>query len=251
MEEINLTPKELKSIIDKEKAIGFGFFGAVITYGSKLLKIDKGLYQKLKDAQVYESNYIVDTYYHNNGKKDFQDRNQIEELVNKQKDIKLTKLPLGIITLKDVSKDIYDISPGIIIPYHKGYDKLENLNYKNYKRLLIILKKLLLAVKELEDNRIAQEDLIQYNEFDIVKRQTNVLYKDYTPEIIDMSGFFVKVGNTYIDSKNMYRDLSDIFLDYCFFNGLKSSFTREKVTTYEENKEILSELESYLKGKVL
>ena len=247
MEEISFTPKELKEVIDSANLIGSGGFGAVIEYKTRLLKIDINLYKKLKKLELYQTNRVVREYYEYENN-DFQDRKQIEELVKKQKDITLTKLPEGIITLKDVSSNI---SPGIIIPYHKGYDKLENLDFHDYKRLLIILKKLLMAVRELEENKISQEDLIQYNEFGLSKRSTNVLYKDDTPQIIDMSGFFVKVGDKFYNAKNMYMDLSNILIDYCYFNNINAPYKREKVENYEQDKDIIDELERGLKRKGL
>ncbi len=246
MEEISFTPKELKEIVDSADLIGSGGFGAVIEYKTRLLKIDINLYRKLRKIESYQVNRVVREYYEYSN--DFQDRKQIEELIKKQKDITLTKLPEGIITLKDISGNK---SPGIIIPYHKGYEKLEKLDYHEYKRVLIILRKLLMAVKELEENKISQEDLIQYNEFGLNKRSMNVLYKDDTPQIIDMSGFFVKVGDKFYNAKNMYMDLSNILIDYCFFNDIKSPYKREKVENYEQDKEIIDELENGLKKKGL
>lgn len=242
MEEVNVSPKELKEIVENGKFIGEGYYGSVITYQCRLLKLDRKLFYKLKESSINRSNYVVEEYYADDIK-DFQDRNQIEELVKKQKDITLTKLPEGIVTLKDVSSRINGISPGIIIPHHLGHEKLEKLDPKEHTRVLTILKKLLIAIKELADNKISQEDIIQYNEFDIIQRQLNILYKNDTPQIIDMSGFFVKVGDKFRNAENMYRDLSNVILDYFYLNGLSSSFYREKATTYEENEEILKELE--------
>ena len=242
MEEIQLTPTELKDIIDNNKQIGEGHFGTVIDYGDRLLKIDKNLYKALKNKKLYNVDYEVNKYYEYD-KRDFQDRNQIEELAKKQKDITLTQLPKGIITFKNSSFGVNNISPGIIIHHHKDCDKLENLNPKDCKKVLIILKKLLLAVKELEENKISQEDLIQYIDYDIDKRSINVLYKDITPQIIDMSGFYVKVGNKYINAENMYRDLSDIILDYFYFNGLKFPIARGKVTNYQDSCDMIKEFE--------
>ena len=140
MEGLELTAKKLKDIIDNNKLVGTGNFGAVIEYGNQLLKIDIDLYKKLKGKDIYNVDYSICDLYRYYYDKDFQNRKQIEELVDKQKDVKLTQFPKGIITLKSNSNEINGISPGIILYYHKDYEKLENLDPKDHKRILIILK---------------------------------------------------------------------------------------------------------------
>ena len=247
MEELSLTAKELKSIIDNNKLLGTGNYGAVVEYGNQLLKIDIDLYKKLRDKELYNVDYKLCEHYKYYYNKDFQDRNQIEELAGKQKDVKLTQLPRGIITLKSDSPEINGISPGIIIYYHKDYEKLENLNPRDCKKVLIILKKILCAIKELEENKISQQDLVHYDDYDIEKRNTNILYKDVTPQIIDTSGFFVRCGGSFINADNMYRDFSNIILDYFYLNHLNMPVPREKVTTYDEDNNLIKEFEERTK----
>ncbi len=243
MEEINLTAKELKDIIDNNKLLGTGNYGAVIEYGNQLLKIDIDLYKKLKGKNFYNIDYNICEHYKYYYDKDFQDRNQIEDLVRRQKDVKLTQLPRGIVTLKSDSKDINGISPGIIIYYHKNYKKLESLDPRDCKKVLIILKKILREIEELEENKISQTDLIHYEDYEIEKRNTNILYKGDNPEIIDTSGFFVRSGDKFISACDMYRDFSNIILDYFYFNHLKAPVIREKVTTYNEDYDLIKEFE--------
>ena len=247
MEVIEITPKKLKNIIDNNKMIGKGYYGAVIEYGDQLIKVDIDLYKKLKDKNIYNVDYALCEHYKYEFDRDFQDRKQIEILASKQKDVKLTKLPKGIIILKSDSKEINGISPGIITYYHRNHKKLEDLNPHDYKRVLVILKKLLLAVKELEENKISQNDLVHYEDYEIEKRNTNVLYKDNTPEIIDMSGFFVRVGDDFSSAVNMYRELGNIIMDYFYLNHLNQPFTRDTVTTYTENSDMIKELEERTK----
>ncbi len=251
MEELRVSPSELKMLIDNGEMVGQGFFGTVFTYKDKLIKLNRRLYDLLNTNRLSLSKIIVEDFYKEEYKpRDFQDRNQIEFLSKKQKDITLTKLPEGILTLKDVSDHLMDTSPGIIIPYHKNHEKLENLSLLEYKRLLIILKKLLIACKELEDNRISQEDMASYgSDCDINNRSYNVMYKDDTPQIIDMSGFFIKANDNFISAKNMYRSLSDILIDYFCFYDIDTYVLRDKIETYEESKELLKVLERELKKR--
>ena len=238
MKEVKVSPEELKNIIDNSKIIGSGFFGTVFTYKDHLIKLDKSLFKLLDINDIrFAKELIEDHYKYSDQREDFNDRDQIEYLSNHQKDIKYTKLPEGIVTLKDVNSKVNGISPGIIIPYHKDHQKLEKLSKKDYQKVLIVLKNLLLAVKELADNRIAQEDLIEANSKN--KHKYNVMYKDTTPQIIDLSGDLVAEGEYFINAKEMYRGLGDIIFDFADETNIK----RVDLSSFEENKELLEEFE--------
>ena len=214
MKDIKLTPQELKAIIDNNKLIGKGYYGAVVEYGDELLKIDVNIYDALKDKDKSKvDDELID--YYTCVKNDFQD---------------------------DIAK-INDISPAIITYYHQNHDKLEDLNPKDHKRVLIILKKLLLATKELEENEISQNDLIHYEDYDVKSHSINVLYQKDTPQIIDTSGMFVEVGERFHGAENMYRDLSNIIIDYFYLNGFREPSIRYKITSYEENCDMVKEFE--------
>ena len=61
------------------------------------------------------------------------------------------------------------------------------------------------------------------------------MYKDDTLQIIDMSGLLVKVGSEFVADPNMYRALSNIFVDYFYFYNINNNIEREIVTTYDES----------------
>ncbi len=248
MEELRVSPIELKEIIENGRIVGNGEFGIVFTYKNRLIKLDRYVYELIRQTHERRLDYELDRYYEY-GRKDLFDPEQIEELVKRQKNVTLTRLPEGLISFRDTSPKIMHFNPGIIIPYHRDHQKLEELNPHEQKTVLIILKKLLLIVKELEDNQISQEDIVQHEDFDIEKRHYNILYRSDTPQMIDMSGYFVKVGNKFYNAQNMYRDLSNLILDYFYLNGLSTSkkVTRESVVTLDENKELVKELEEKMR----
>ena len=249
MEEIRLSPDDLKELISKKDILGYGAFGIVIPYHDRLIKLDKYLYYLIKNNRLISSNKIIEDYYQRNIR-NFQDPKQIEYLNMKQKAVIMTKLPLGIVTLKDVDSNLLGTRPGVIIPYHKNYEKLENLSLNDYKKILIILKKLLLAVKELEENKISQEDFVHYGKnWSIDNRNYNILYKDDTPEIIDICGIFVKAGDQFTSARLMYRALSDVFLDYYSLYKIPNPLEKIMITTYDENEELYKGLEKELKKK--
>ena len=242
MKELKVSPEELKNIIDNSKMLGKGFFGTVFTYKDKLIKLDNNLYNLLKiNDPIFSKEVIEDYYKYSDKREDFNSRDQIEYLSNQQKYVKYTKLPEGIVTLKNVNSKINGISPGIIIPYHKDHQKLEYLSKKDYQKVLIILKNLLLAVKELADNKIAQEDLVEANSQN--KHKYNVMYKDTTPQIIDLSGDFIMEGDYFINAKEMYNQLGHIIFNFIDNQDIK----KEELTSFEENKELLEEFERKIK----
>ena len=79
MEEIKLTPEELKKAIDFGKLIGSGFFSSVFTYKGRLIKLDKELYRLLKANDSSISKEMVKRRYRWD-QEDFNDRDQLEEL---------------------------------------------------------------------------------------------------------------------------------------------------------------------------
>lgn len=244
MEELEVSPRKLKEMIDNGTFIGKGNYGSVFTYQDRLIKLDNLLYSLLKDSKKEESERKV-YYRYLGGRENFNDIKQIEWLSGKQKDVKLTKLPQGVLRLVDVNYQNVGLIPGIIIPYLKGYDKLEKFDKRNQKNVLIILKRLLEEVRELEENHISQEDL--YHPSGIVNRNYNIMYKDDNPMIIDMSGVNINCGDKYKDSKSMYIELGQVIIDFLNYYHIESPYPRWYTDTFDKNKELVSELEGKIK----
>ena len=248
MEELKVSPEELKKLIDIGKVLGKGFFGYVFEYKDKLIKLDDRLYKLLRNNSLADAEWAVHHRYKFD-QDDFNDRSQLEYLFSVQPNVTLTKLPEGIVTLSDVDPKYMGISPGIIIPYHKNHEKLETLSPLEYKKVLIILKKLLESVRELADHKISQEDFVQYDRFNRQKRNYNVLYQGDTPQIIDMSGVEIMAGSDFVDAKNMYKGLGNIVFDYFDFNDLKSPYLKDEADSDQKIVEMIDEFEKQTKNK--
>ena len=241
MEELNLTPEELKIIIDDGKMIGHGFFGMTFKYGDRLIKLDKQLYSLLK----YNNNEFADEMFNHRykwEKENFTNPRQIEVLASKQKDITLTKLPQGVVNVKG-------IIPGIIIPYHEDHKALELLPKEDYITLLKILKKLLLEVKELADHEISQEDLVHYYNKARKNKRYNILYKDDVPQIIDLDGELITCGENFKSAKGMYQELGNVILGYFEANNLPTDTKSDIITDEKKAQDLIEELDFRLKGK--
>lgn len=251
MKELDITPNELKQLIDKSKIIGEGIHITIFEYGSDLIKLDSTLYNLLRynsencAERQYRSHYSLDNEdTHNETYREFRslvNPRQIERLVAKKDNIILSQLPKGIVKLGD-------FFPGTIIPYHKEHLDLSELPRSDHKLLLEILKKLLLSIKELADNKIAHHDLVHYNVYAPHRRGYNVLYKDNTPQIIDFdSRFNIKCDATDGDLVQMYNQFGDLVLEYFYINGLTASKKIYDITDEKNAESLINELE----GKII
>ncbi len=247
MEEIKLTPNELKEAIDFGKLIGSGFFSSVFTYKGRLIKMDNILYNLLKTNDPRASvDTIKDQYKWN--RQDFNNREQLEELEKRQHLIR-PKVPEGIITLKGIDSKYNGISPGIIIPHFKGYKSLDEIPKNEYKQLLIILKKIFDDIKSLADNEIAQKDLFRQNLKDPKNNHYNIIQKDNDPQIIDMSGPLVKVGKDFEDASRMYAEFAALINYYYQANGLKPIYEENTDITEEKLAQMITEFDKQTKHK--
>ena len=247
MEEIKLTPKELKEAVDFGKLIGSGFFSSVFKYKGRLIKLDSILYKLLKANDPRISHDVVSKNYMWN-KDDFNDREQLELLEKKQPLIR-PKVPTGIITIQDSDSEINGISPGIIIPEFKGYTDFSNVSKEDYKRLLILLKKLFEDIKGLADNEIAQEDLFRPDLRNNQNHHFNIIQKGNDPQIIDMSGPLVNVGKNFKDASRMYSEFAGLINHYYRSNGLEPIYHEDTDITEKKLSEMITEFDKQTRHK--
>ena len=243
MIEIKLTPQELKEAIEFGKLIGSGFYSSVFRYKGKLIKLDKELYKLLKVNDPSLSTDVIISHYRWS-KEDFNGRDQIEELLKRQPFIR-PRVPEGIVTLKEVDPKIDGISPGIIIPPFDGYKNLSKISKTEYKRILILLKKIFDDVKELADNEIAQEDIIG----DRRSNNYNILQKDDDSQMIDMSGPYVTVGSTFTTPNEMYKELGRLINEYYIANGLEPPYKEGNNITEDDLSNMITEFDKQTKNK--
>ncbi len=247
MEEIKLTPQELKEAIEFGKLIGDGFFSSVFTYKGRLIKMDNILYNLLKVNDPRISKEVIEGHY-KWGRKDFNNRDQLEELSKKQPFIR-PKVPEGIITLDGVNSELNGVSPGIIVHPFEGYNDLGKISKNDYKRLLIILKKLFDDIKQLADNEIAQEDIFRENKKQDKDHHFNIIQKGNDAQIIDMSGPLVKVGKDFTDAKRMYSEFAGLINYYYRTNGLKPIYEENTDLTEKELAEMITEFDKQTRNK--
>ena len=245
MEEIKLTPEELKEAIDVGKLIGSGFFSSVFTYKGRLIKMDENLFRLLRANHPMFSNRVVRDRYRWD-KDDFNNRDQLEELEKRQPKIR-PRVPEGIITFKSDDSRINGISPGIIIPYFEGYENLKKIPVTEYKQLLILLKKVLDDIKNLADNEIAQEDLFHNSSReDSLNKELydyNIIQKNGDAEIIDMSGPLVKVGKDFDGAQKMYSDFARMMNYYYKVNGLKPIYDENDNLSEDDLSRMITEFD--------
>ncbi len=245
MEEIKLTTDDIKHLIDTGTYINEGSEGCLFTYNGRLIKMDPRMYHLLKvNNPIFSKDIIMKHYKYD--KNDYQDRDQLEELYKRQPKIR-TKVPEGIITIKDSDSEINGISPGIILHHFIDYELLSAVSIEDYKRLLILLRKTFDDIKNLADNEIAHEDLFERHAFN--RNHYNILQKGNDPQIIDMSGTFIKVGNTFKGTKKMYKDFADLINYYNEMYGLEQMFKYDGNITEEKLELMLKDLERHFRRK--
>ena len=245
MEEIKLTPEELKKAIDFGKLIGSGFHGTVFTYKGRLIKLDKKLYSLLKRNSINDSMEKVMAYYHFKVPEDFNDREQLEELYKRQRYIR-PKVPEGIVTLKGVNSSIDGISPGIVIHEFKDYESIRRVSANDYKKLLILFRKIFDDLRNLADNQIAQEDIVGAEAY----AGPNVIQKNDDPQIIDLSGSYVKVGKNFTSPSAMYEDFAILMYDYYKRNGItERPHSLYEAMTEDKLKDIITEFKIRTRNK--
>ncbi len=252
MKEIKLTPEELKAAIDFGKRIGEGFFGTVFTYKGKLIKLDKSLYNALRSTIPMLSSDML-RYRYRWGKEDLDNREQLEELEKRQHLIR-PKVPEGIVTITDTDDRIDGVSPGIIIPHFEDYENLKQVPSNDYKRILIILRKIFDDIRSLADNEITNEDIYRSNSgshLDYPKfHEYNILQKGNDAQIVDMSGPFVHVGKDFTSPDRMYSEFAAIINRYFRDNGLDPIYDHHNEKINEAKLAyMISEFEKQTKSK--
>lgn len=245
MEEIKLTPEELKQAIEFGKLIGSGFFSSVFTYKGRLIKMDNVLYKLLKANDPRFARVTVRDHYRW-GQEDFNDREQLEELSKKQSKIR-PRVPEGIITLQDNDPNVNGKSPGIIISHFVDYENLRKLSPTEYKQLLILLRRLFDDIRNLADNEIAQEDLFHLDKKGDSEHPDlydyNVIYKGNDAQMIDLSGPLVKVGIDFTDAKQMYKEFAALLNHYYKDNGLNPIYDENSDITEDDLSRMITEFD--------
>lgn len=243
MKEINLSPKELKQIIDNSKLISTsGFSSAVFLYENTLIKLQKELYNYLKINDIrFADSIFADLYRWN--KEPFVKEEQIKFLQDKQRDIKLTEFDEGIVK---VNNQIC----GVILKNNLDYADLTNVEISDPVKILKILYNLLLALKELEDNRISHLDLA--NNQKGMPATINVLCKDTDVKLCDLSGDFITYEEKF-NSNIMYQQYMNVIIFLLKkleklnpkFNGIVSSLAGKTISSYDEAIKTLADVSKY------
>ena len=250
MEILELSPEEIKKAIDTGRLVGEGVYGSVFTYNDKLIKFDRELYKSLKDNRINCCQEIIEWYYKYKAK-DFNNREQLEELLKRQPFIR-PRVPLGIITLKDVDYQIEGISPGIILHPFLGYSNLSNVSKTDYKRLLMIFRKTLDDIKQLADNRICQEDLVHTEmQDDNVMYGFNFIQTSNDSQLIDLSGPLVRVGKNFYGADAMYVQFAELMNLFFEANSLGKMYDNESNIGEDDLERMINEFEGYAKTKTL
>lgn len=154
----------LEQIINSQK-IGEGRYGSVYNYNNLAYKIYTEYVPFIeRDAKIYDKNIF---YY-----------KKMLKIISKQENIKLTTLPIGIITYKKTLV-------GDILPIFDGNDF--NIYAETHNKLGVVLDKVYQAYYELLKNHIYYYAIHEGN---------IIVDKEGTPHIIDFDPKIIECGIT-------------------------------------------------------
>lgn len=200
MEIIEFNPFEMKDAIENGTLISNkGFHGTVFLHNNKLIKLHKRLYDDLKVNSRNLSQRRFDDIYRFD-KRPFVNPDQIQYLSSIQPNIHLTDFDKGIVLVKDQVC-------GVILAEHLDYKDLTDIDNNDPKTLLIILKNILNALRELELNKISHLDLAMAEKG--CKPTLNILYKGSDIKLCDLSGKFITYKENF-DRKGMYLEYAQV-----------------------------------------
>ena len=220
MQKINLNDETIENIAKINADLQRGTFGTVARIDRDLaIKFYNGFLTGYKEKSVNEISKETTIFVP-----------QIEILTKKQKDLKLTTLPLGVAYY-------HDVPVGVIIKYFEKHKTLLELYKENYTVIISIFQKILNIVNEQIVNGIFQRDI----------KEDNFLYStiNYNAQAIDLDGVNVDFYRENIPLEEMmYETLLDMFIflskekllfDYNN-NNLDESEYKERVEAVKELK---------------
>lgn len=162
MNELKLNAKEVEKLYKNNELIGFGTSSKIILYDNDTLM--KLYYQKFCGNNLLFEYFlpqtkcnIADITFHGYHFKNAKNLKRLKKLISRQKDLKYTKLPLGIVTINN-----YLI--GSLLHYFKEYVVLpENFKYMSIKERKEALEVIREKLTELQQNYIYPRDLWTLN----------------------------------------------------------------------------------------
>lgn len=188
--EVKYNLEELKEFIKNGKKVNYGRIGNSILYDGLLINFDSDLCECVKSPHRISDRQIEKYIYNRHIENSLVDTKQIDYLISKQEKVNLTKFPKGICTFNDMPV-------GVILPNLKDYQYsllfLEDIS--DYE-LYLILKNVLLAIKELEENGI----------YKLYLTESSILYDGKIPKLIDLYGSRLKYGENDSYRERVYNE---------------------------------------------
>lgn len=215
--EIKYNFENIKQFIVNGYKISCGNNNSYIYHNGILVNFSKELLQVFKRGSNIKEEDVRRIFYDNgkliNTPVDF---SKLDYLKKVSKYITLTKLPEGVL--------YFDSIPiGTIEPYFEKHHWLHFLEDVSYKEMYWLLKNILLAIHELEQNGIYRLGL----------DRNNIMYNDKKPQLVDLMDKNVVFGKDKSLEQNVYSNYLDLLYDIIH----RQSFD---ATLYKEFKDVLT-----------
>lgn len=197
-------PKELFNSVKKGAYVGEGGEGTTLFLpDNTFIKMDCNLYNSIIDKKIYLlwkkwflENYLKKSKYN-------VDRELVSTLFKLQPQIKLTKFDMGVI---EVGGKVC----GTLPYYHAGFLRLRETSIGDPITLIKIIRNILEAIHELEQNNIVYGDLNGFID-------PNILIKDSDIQIIDFGSKRILISDNLIAKSKVYMEFRILLIKLRYF----------------------------------
>lgn len=202
--EVNYNFEELNDFIRKGQKVYYGDSDSFVYYNGLLVKFYPEMYNMFKKRKDVDEEQIIRLFCDNKGclTNSFVDFKQLDYFREKAPNIKLSTLPQEVFYLNDVPV-------GIIHPYFPKHKWLHFIEDLSHKEMYYLVRNILLAIRELEENGIYRLGI----------DRNNVVYNDIKPELVDLSS-----GISYGDKKRLEQSVYSSYLDLLYSLLRRQSF---------------------------
>jgi len=215
---INYNFENLKKFILEGYRVSCGNNNSYLYHDGILVNFCKEIIDAFKKNKNIKEEDIIRIFCNNNGKliKNVIDFAKLDYFKKVSKNITLTKLPKGVLYFDN-------IPVGTIEPYLEKHHWLHFLEDVSYKEMYFLLKNILLALHELEQNGIYYLEL----------NRNNIMYNGKKPQLVDLMNCSM-IGN---ENKSLQRNVYGNYLDLLYDIIHRQSFD---ATFYRDFRDVLS-----------
>lgn len=209
---VNYNFENLKKFITNGYRVWCGNNNSYIYYDGILVNFCKEIIDTFKKNKDVKEDDILRIFCNNNGEviKNVIDFYKLDYFEKVSKNITLTKLPEGVLYFDN-------IPVGTIEPYLEKHHWLHFLEDVSYKEMYLLLRNILLAIYELEQNGI----------YRLALDRNNIMYNGKKPQLVDLMDSNVIYKKNKSLKQNVYSNYLDLLYDIIHRQSFDAKLYRE------------------------